>query len=97
MQVAPEKLVYYTRDTGQKRLSLLHGRRTAPGAIQAERQTWVPLNDGWYLMDMIIDRNPELSGPVKNPPQGVPAIKDKIKPHERTPAARSSGVADTGS
>ena len=33
---------------------------------------WKPLNDGYYLMDMIIDGNPEISGPFQNPPRGVP-------------------------
>jgi hypothetical protein len=33
---------------------------------------WTPLVDGFYLMDMIIDGNPEISGPVLDPPEGVP-------------------------
>jgi hypothetical protein len=28
---------------------------------------WEPLSDPWYLMDMVIDGNPELTGPVKDP------------------------------
>ena len=34
---------------------------------------WVPLVDGFYLMDKIIDGDPEVTGPVPNPPDGVPA------------------------
>jgi hypothetical protein len=31
---------------------------------------WKPLNDGYYLMDMIIDGQPDLTGPVTNTPRG---------------------------
>ncbi len=41
--------------------------------------TWEPLSDGFYLMDMVIDGNPEISGPVRDPPEGVP-------PYESPPA-----------
>ena len=64
--------------------------RQASSAVPVPRISW-----GWRALDLLSTW--ELSGPVKNPPRGVPAIKDKIKPHGRTPAARSSGAADTGS
>jgi hypothetical protein len=32
------------------------------------------MDDGWSLMDLVIDGSPELTGSVKDPPEGVPAI-----------------------
>jgi hypothetical protein len=36
-------------------------------------ETWELLADPWYLMDMIIDGQPDLADPVANPPKGVPS------------------------
>jgi hypothetical protein len=38
-------------------------------------KTWEPLGDPWYLMDMVIDGQPDLTGPVANPPRGVPSAR----------------------
>jgi hypothetical protein len=33
---------------------------------------WKPLKNGYHLMDMIIDGQPDLDGPFPNAPEGVP-------------------------
>ena len=37
------------------------------------RGKWEPLGDGYYLMDMIMDGNPEISGPVNEVPRSTAA------------------------
>jgi hypothetical protein len=36
---------------------------------------WVPLPDPFYLMDKIIDGDPDVDGPFPDPPKGVPAVR----------------------
>jgi hypothetical protein len=52
---------YYMGDEPPLEQYILHGGK------------WEPLVDGYYLMDLVIDGSPELTGPVKNPPKGVRA------------------------
>jgi hypothetical protein len=43
------------------------GSRCKREAEAGSGGTWEPLSDPWYLMDMVIDGTPDLTGPVKNP------------------------------
>jgi hypothetical protein len=36
---------------------------------------WVPLPDGFYLMDKIIDGDVDTDGPFADPPEGVPTVR----------------------
>ena len=73
VQVAPEKLGYYTQDSGQNVYHYFMGNEPPLEQYMLHDGKSEPLSDGWYLMDMIMDGNPDLSGPVKSPPKGVPA------------------------
>lgn len=75
VQVGPEKLGYCTRDTGTYVRHFYMGDEPPQEQYTLHGDTWVPLDDGWYLMDLVIDGTPDLTGPVKNPPAGVPPIK----------------------
>jgi hypothetical protein len=73
--MATEKLGYYTQDTGQNVYHFYMGDEPPLEQYMLRGGTWVPLDDGWYLMDMIIDGAADLTGPVKSPPKGVPVIR----------------------
>ncbi len=64
-----------TRDTGTYVRHFYMGDEPPQEQYMLDGDTWVPLDDGWYLMDLVIDGTPDLTGPVKNPPKGVPPIK----------------------
>ena len=70
--MAGSKVGYYTRDTGQRVTHFYMGDEPPLEQYLLHDGVWEPLADGYYLMDMIIDGAPDLSGPVKNPPRGVP-------------------------
>jgi hypothetical protein len=38
---------------------------------------WKPLIDGYYLMDKIIDGDPDVDGPFDDPPEGVPPFESR--------------------
>jgi hypothetical protein len=69
--MAGSKIGYYTQDDGEDRFYFMGDDPPLEQYILRDG-AWKPLNDGYYLMDMVIDGNPELTGPVKNPPRGVP-------------------------
>ena len=70
------KLGYYTRDTGDGDVYHYYmGDEPPLEQYRFNGSRWVPLDDGWSLMDLVIDGSPELTGPVKNPPKGVPTIE----------------------
>jgi hypothetical protein len=70
------KIGYYTQDTGGGDVFHFYmGAEPPEDQLILRGGTRKPLTDPWYLMDMVIDGNPELTGPVKNPPKGVPPYK----------------------
>jgi hypothetical protein len=73
--MAGEKLGYYTQDTGQHVYRYFMGAEPPQEQYILREGVWEPLSDGFYLMDLIFDGTPDLSGPVKNPPKGVPPFK----------------------
>jgi hypothetical protein len=67
------KLGYYVRDTGEG--DAYHYLMTAEpplGQFILRDGAWVPLVDGFSLMDRLIDGDPDFDGPVSDPPAGVP-------------------------
>jgi hypothetical protein len=74
--VPASKLGYYTQDTGQSVYHYFMGDEPPKGQyIYVLRdKVWEPLTDSWYLMDMVINGEPDLTGPMVNPPAGVPAF-----------------------
>ena len=73
------KFGYYTQDDGQHVSHYFMGDEPPLEQYILRGNTWKPLPDGFYLMDMIIDGNPEISGPVKSPGVLPPAPDPKIK------------------
>jgi hypothetical protein len=73
--MAGSKIGYYRRDTGQSVYDFYMSEEPPLGQFLLRDGTWEPLADGYFLMDMVIDGNPELTGPVKDPPQGVPPYR----------------------
>jgi hypothetical protein len=67
VQVAPEKLGYYTRATGQSVYHFYMGDEPPLEQYMLRGDKWVPLDDRWYLMDLVNDGTPDLTGPVKTP------------------------------
>lgn len=70
--VTAPKLGYYTRDTGTYVAHYFMGDEPPDEQYVLRGEAWRPLSDRWHLMDMVIDGAPDLSGPVRNPPKGVP-------------------------
>jgi hypothetical protein len=71
--MASSRVGYYTQDDGEDRFHYYMGDDPPLKQYILRDRVWKPLEDGYYLMNMIIDGNPELTGPVKNPPRGVPS------------------------
>jgi hypothetical protein len=57
------KLGYYVQDTGQNVYRFYMGAEPAEGQYIFTGGAWVPLADGWYLMDLLINGSPDLRGP----------------------------------
>jgi hypothetical protein len=56
-----KKLGYYTQDSGQGVVShYFMGDDPPLEQFILRGNVWKPLPDPWYLMDMVIDGNPEL-------------------------------------
>jgi hypothetical protein len=73
MHMAGSKVGSYTQDTGDGDIYHYFMGDDPPLKQYVLRgKTWELLPDPWSLMDMVIDGQPDLSGPVKNPPRGVP-------------------------
>jgi hypothetical protein len=66
------KVGYYVRDTGQHVYHYYMGDEPPLEQYVLHGDTWEPLVDPWYLMDLVINGQPDLTGPVANPPRGVP-------------------------
>jgi hypothetical protein len=49
---------YYTQDTGQHVYHYFMGDEPPLEQYMLHGETWEPLVDPWYLMDMIIDGQP---------------------------------------
>ena len=64
-----KKIGYYTRDTGQSVDHFYMGDEPPREQYILINNAWELLSDGWYLMDMVIDGQPDLDGPVENPPK----------------------------
>jgi hypothetical protein len=70
------KLGYYVKDTGDGDVYNFFMADEPPlGQYVLHDGVWVPLPDPWYLMDKIIDGDPEVDGPVADPPEGVPPVR----------------------
>ena len=66
-----EKFGYYTQDTGQSVYHFFMGDEPPEEQYMLHGDKWEPLVDGWYLMDMVINGAPDLTGPVGARPEGV--------------------------
>ena len=73
-----EKFGYYTQDNGQNVYYYYMGAEPPEEQYILRERKWQPLEDGYYLMDLIINGDPDLEGPVPNPPEGAPTAP-KIK------------------
>lgn len=67
------KLGYYIRDTGDGDVSYYYFMNQEPpdGQYKFKGGVWKPMIDGYYLMDKIIDGDPDIDGPFDAPPEGV--------------------------
>ena len=66
---------YYVKDTGDGDLYHFFMGDEAPlkqYVLRGDR--WEPLPDPWYLMDKVIDGDPEVDGPMKDPRESHPMI-----------------------
>jgi hypothetical protein len=67
---------YYVRDTGDGDVVYFFAGGEPPLEQYVLRDgTWHPLPDGFYLMDKLIDGDPDFYGPVADPPAGVPPVR----------------------
>jgi hypothetical protein len=72
------KIGYYTEDTGPNDddapdvFHLYMGDEPPLEQYILIKGEWRPLIDPWFLMDKIIDGNPDISDPMPDPPEGVP-------------------------
>jgi hypothetical protein len=67
------KIGYYTQDDGEDVTHCYMGAEPPQKQyVLREGDHWELLPDPWSIADMIMDGNPELSGPVRYPPAGVP-------------------------
>jgi hypothetical protein len=71
--MASSRVGYYTQDDGEDRFYYFMGDDPPLEQYILRDRVWKPLEDGYYLMDMIIDGQPDLTGPVANPHKGVPS------------------------
>jgi hypothetical protein len=83
------KLGYYIRDTGDGDVRCYYMADEPPdGQFAFRGGAWVPLEvyglldgarvalvDGCYVMDRLIDGDPEFDGPFDDPPSGVPPFE----------------------
>jgi hypothetical protein len=63
---------YYTETTNSGVFHFFMNSEPPDGQFILIGSPWKPLIDGWSLMDKIIDGDPEVSDPVRDPPEGVP-------------------------
>jgi hypothetical protein len=70
--MASSRVGYYTQDDGEDRFHYFMGDDPPLAQYVLRGKTWEPLPDPWSLMDMVMDGQPDLDGPVANPPRGVP-------------------------
>jgi hypothetical protein len=69
------KLGYYVQGTGDGDVyHYLMIDEPPLGQFMLRGDEWQPLVDGFYLMDKIIDGDPDVIGPMANPPAGVPEL-----------------------
>lgn len=66
------KLGFYTQDTGQNVYYFYMAAEPPEGQYILREGKWHPLVDGYYLMDMIINGQPDLTGPEPALPKGAP-------------------------
>ena len=76
--MAGSRVGYYTQDDGVDRWHYFMGDDPPLEQYILRDGAWKPLADGYYLMDMIIDGQPDLSGPTVNPPRGVPSARSSL-------------------
>jgi hypothetical protein len=50
------------------------------GQYRLDNGEWVPLPDGWFISDMLMDGDPALNGPVAEAPAGAPAPPEAAPP-----------------
>ena len=68
--MAGSRVGYYTQDTGQHVYHFFMGDDPPLEQYILHGRDWDRLVDPWYLMNMINDGQPDLTGPVANPPRG---------------------------
>jgi hypothetical protein len=62
--MAGSKLGYYTRDTGDGNVYYYFmGDEPPLEQYRLNGKIWVPLVDGWSVMDMLMNAQPDLDGP----------------------------------
>jgi hypothetical protein len=67
------ELGYYILDTGDGDVyHFLMTDEPPLGQYALRGGAWEPLIDGFYLMDKVIDGDPDVTGPMVHPPEGVP-------------------------
>ena len=72
------KIGYYTEDTGTNDddapdvFYFFIGDEPPLEQYILINGVWRPLIDPWFLMDKIIDGDPDIDGPTEDPPEGVP-------------------------
>ena len=72
------KIGYYTEDTGPNNddapdVFVFYMASEPPeGQFILINGAWRPLVDPWFLMDKIMDGDPEVGDPTDDPPEGVP-------------------------
>jgi hypothetical protein len=65
-------LGYYRRDTGDGYTCNYFMNSEPPdGQFVLRGDVWLPLPDGFYLADRLLDGDPEFDGPFPDPPAGV--------------------------
>jgi hypothetical protein len=68
------KFGYYVEDDGTAIYYYFMGKEPPEGQYiyKLLNGAWRPLKNGYFLMDMIMDGNPNLTGPTSAPPEGIP-------------------------
>jgi hypothetical protein len=70
-----KKRGYYTQDTGDGDVyHFFMGDEPPLEQYILHGGMWEPLIDPWFLMDMVIDGQADLTGPFVDPPEGVTPI-----------------------
>jgi hypothetical protein len=60
---------YYTQDSGQNVYLFYMGDEPPLEQYVLTGGAWVPLIDGYFLMDLLIDGDPTITSPWPDPPE----------------------------